>query len=351
MTTPVSHRSPIRARPSPPQARLAVAALGWGLLYALNERIWDLLLGRLIGVDLDSRVGDAVRFFLYDTVKIILLLAGLVFVVGLLRTVIPPDRVREIISGRRTLTALVLAALFGAVTPFCSCSSIPLFIGFVAAGVPLGVTLTFLIASPLINEVAVVMMTGLFGWQNTVIYVGAGLALAVTAGAVLMRMDLQRWVEPFVFATPVARLAANEARPDLAERIHAAREETVEIVRKVWPYVVVGIAVGAAIHGWVPESFFLTYAGPDAPLAVVVATVVGIPLYTNAAGVIPLAEALWDKGMALGTVMAFMMSVVALSVPSLVLLRRVLKLPLLAIFTGIVAGGILLIGILLNLLA
>jgi uncharacterized protein len=343
-------RPPAAAQRGRVLALLAVAIVLWALLYAGNEWVWTPVLAGL-GLDLGSRLGDAVRFFLYDTVKILLLLTGLVFAVGLLRTAVSAERVREVISGRRTSTALVLAALLGAVTPFCSCSSIPLFIGFVAAGVPLGVTMTFLIASPLVNEVAVVMMAGLFGWQYTVIYVGAGLALAIGAGALLTKLDLERWVEPFVFATPVARLTAGGGALGLAERVQAARDETVDIVRKVWPYVLVGIGLGAAIHGWVPESFFATYAGSNAPFAVVVATVVGVPLYSNAAGVIPLAEALWDKGMALGTVMAFMMSVVALSVPSLVLLRRVLKPPLLALFTGTVAAGILLIGVLLNLVS
>ena len=348
-----------RPRPSAPgregNARLVLglvaAASAWLLLYLLNERLWPAMLGDWFGLDLSSRVWDAVSFFLYDTVKILLLLIGLIFLVGMLRTALSPERVRAFLTGRGLVTGLVLAALLGAVTPFCSCSSIPLFIGFVAAGIPLSITLTFLIASPLINEVAVVMLGGTFGWGITAVYVIAGLALAIAAGAALSRVNLDRWVEPFVFSTPVAALTAEGGSPTLAARVTAARTETGDIVRKVWPYVLVGVGLGAAVHGWVPADFFARYAGASNPLAVPLATVAGIPLYANAAGVIPLAEALWAKGVALGTVMAFMMSVVALSVPSLVMLRRVLRMPLLALFTAIIAVGIIAVGLLLNVVA
>lgn len=332
-------------------AGLGAAGALWVGLYAANERIWAPLLGELLGLDLETRLGGAVEFFLYDTVKILLLVGGLVFVVGMLRTTVSPERVRAVLVGRRALTGFVLAALLGAVTPFCSCSSIPLFIGFVAAGVPLAVTLTFLIASPLVNEVAVVMLAGLFGWDVAALYVAAGLSMAVGAGLVLGRLDLDRWVEPFVFATPVGALVAGGHRPSLGERAEAALAETREILTKVWRWVLVSIAIGAGIHGWVPADFFADHAGPDNPLAVPLATVLGVPLYSNAAGVIPLAEALWAKGMGLGTVMAFMMSVVALSLPSLILLRRVLMTPLIVLFTAIVAAGIVVIGLLFNLVA
>ena len=328
---------------------LAGSAAVWWILFTLNERAWPVLLGDWLGLDMGNRIVDSVAFFLYDTVKIMLLLVGLVFVVGMVRTALSPERVRDALVGRGLLVGLILAALLGAVTPFCSCSSIPLFIGFVAAGVPLSITLAFLIASPLINEVAVVMMGGTFGWDVTAIYVVAGLSLAIAAGWTLSRFDLDRWVEPFVFTTPVAALSAQDGSPTLAARVGAAREETREIVGKVWPYVLVGVGLGAVIHGWVPADFFARYAASDNPIGLLVATVAGIPLYANAASVIPMAEALWAKGMALGTVMAFMMSVVALSVPSLVMLRRVLKPPLLALFTAIITGGILSVGLLLNL--
>jgi len=347
----------VTARPPAPSragvGRLWLGLVGagsvWVLLYAVNERLWPVLLGDWLGVDVASRAGESLAFFLYDTVKIMLLLVGLIFVVGMLRTTLSPERVRDVLAGRGLLAGLVLAALLGAVTPFCSCSSIPLFIGFVAAGVPLSITLSFLIASPLINEVAVVMLGGTFGWGVTAVYVAAGLVLAVAAGWVLSRFDLDRWVEPFVFSTPVAALTAEDGSPTLAARIDAARAETREIVGKVWPYVLVGVGIGALIHGWVPADLFARYAGSDNPLAVVVATIAGIPLYANAAGVVPLAEALWAKGVALGTVMAFMMSVVALSVPSLVMLRRVLRTPLLVLFTAIITAGIVAVGLLLNL--
>ncbi len=347
----------VAARPRAPgpadTGRLWLAMVGsgslWALLYVLNERLWPVLLGDVFGVDMDSRVGESLAFFFYDTVKIMLLLVGLIFVVGMLRTTLSPERVRDVLAGRGLLVGLVLAALLGAVTPFCSCSSIPLFIGFVAAGVPLSITLSFLIASPLINEVAVVMLGGTFGWGVTAIYVGAGLALAISAGWTFSRFDLDRWVEPFVFSTPVAALSAEGGSPSLAARVEAARAETRDIVGKVWPYVLVGVGIGAAIHGWVPADFFARYGGSDNPLTVVLATLAGIPLYANAAGVIPLAEALWAKGVPLGTVTSFMMAVVALSVPSLVMLGRVLRMPLLVLFTTIVTVGIVAIGLLLNL--
>lgn len=329
-------------------AGLVAAGAAWAGLYALNEVAWPVVLGRWFGLDLGDRAVDAVGFFAYDVVKILLLLVGMIFVIGMLRTTLRPERVREFLEGRPLGLALVLAALLGAVTPFCSCSSIPLFIGFVAAGVPLGVTFAFLIASPLVNEVAVVMLVDTFGWQLTATYVGAGLGLAVVAGWVLSRLRLERWVEGFVFTAPVSALGAAGGRPSLARRVEAALEETREIVGRIWVWVLVGVAIGAGVHGWVPTDFFVEYAGPGNPLAVVVAVLVGVPLYSNAAGVIPVAEALWAKGAATGTVMAFMMATVALSVPELVLLRRVLKPRLLAVFVATVAVGILAVGFLLN---
>ncbi|MDN4479322.1 permease [Demequina muriae] len=327
---------------------LAGLALLWAGLFALNEVAWDVLLGDWLGLDLSERIVDAVHFFFYDTVKILLLLVGMIFVIGLLRTTLRPERVRTFLEGKPLFLSLAMAAVLGALTPFCSCSSIPIFIGFVAAGVPLGVTFAFLIASPLVNEVAVVMLADMFGWEVTGTYVAAGLGLAIGAGWVFSRMSLERWVEDFVFAAPVAALGADGHRPTLGERVEAAREETREILGRVWAWVILGVAVGAGVHGWVPTEFFATYAGPDNPLAVVVATLVGIPLYSNAAGVIPIAEALWAKGMATGTVMAFMMGTVALSIPEFILLKRVLKGPLLGLFFGTVAIGIMIIGFFVN---
>jgi uncharacterized membrane protein YraQ (UPF0718 family) len=344
---------PHAAAASPRRLQVGLAAMAalWFALYSANERIWEPLLGGLLRLDLRSPVGDAIRFFAYDSVKIMLLLVGLVFAIGLLRASFSPERARSLLVGRGMIVGLGLAALLGAITPFCACSSVPVFIGLVAAGIPLGVTMTFLISSPIISEVGAVMMAGLFGWQVTAVYVASGAALSIAAGWMLGRLGLERWVEPFVFATPVGRLAGLGRPPTLAERITAAREETVSIAQSVWPYVVVGIALGALIHNWVPAEFFARYAGEDNPFAVVIATLVGAPLYVNPAAVVPLAEALTAKGVALGTVMAFMMSLVAISIPSTILLRRVLKPQLLALFTAIVAIGIMATGTMLNLVS
>lgn len=330
-------------------AALVGASLGWAALYALNEVLWDALFVAVLGLDLDERSPGAVHFFLYDTSKIFLLLIGMIFLIGMLRTTLRPERVRQFLDGKPLWLSLVLAALFGAITPFCSCSSIPLFIGFVGAGIPLAVTLTFLIASPLVNEVAVVLLADTFGVSNTVAYVAAGLTAAIVIGFIFSRLSLDHLVADFVFKTPVAVLQSDGRRPTLHERVEAALEETREIVGRVWKWILVGVGVGAFIHGWVPTEFFATYAGPDNPFAVLLATLAGVPLYANAAGVIPIAEALWSKGMALGTVMSFMMATVALSLPEFILLKQVLKPKLLALFFGSVAVAIMVIGVLFNL--
>ncbi|MFK5635672.1 permease [Ornithinimicrobium sp. LYQ103] len=342
---------PIRTtRPARTVAALMVGALAWVGAYWANERVWDWAFEAL-GVDLATPAGGAVHFFLYDTAKVLLLLVGMIFLIGMVRTTIRPETVRAYLLGKPLPVALGLAALFGAITPFCSCSSIPLFIGFVAAGVPLAVTLTFLIASPLVNEVAVVMLGESFGWGITTAYVAAGLSLAMGLGAIFSRMDLDDQVADFVRSTPTARLLQETGRRHtLADRVAAARQETAEIVHRVWKWVIVGVAVGAGIHGWVPAEVLATYAGPDNPLAVPVVTAAAVPLYSNAAGVIPIAEALWAKGMATGTVLAFMMATVALSLPEFVLLKQVLKPRLLALYFGSVAAGIMTIGFVFNVL-
>ncbi len=332
-------------------AALAAAAVIWGALYALNEVLWDALFTRLLGLDLTQRVAGSIHFFLYDTSKIFLLLVGMIFAIGLVRTTLRPEKVREFLAGRPLWGSLVMAAVFGAITPFCSCSSIPLFIGFVGAGIPLSVTLTFLIASPLVNEVAVVLLADTFGVANTVLYVALGLTVSIAIGFMFSRMNLDHLVADFVFKTPVASLQADGHRPTLHERVEAAREETHDIVGRVWPWILVGVGVGAFIHGWVPTDFFAQYAGPDNPFAVPLATAAGIPLYANAASVVPIAEALWTKGMALGTVMSFMMGTVALSLPEFILLKQVLKPRLLALYFGSVGVAIMLIGLLINLFA
>lgn len=327
---------------------LATAALVWGVLWWANERIWTWLVGDLGGADLSTRLGGGIHFFLYDTVKIFLLLGGLMFVVGMLRASLDLDRARDYLEGKGLLTGLVLAVVLGAVTPFCSCSSIPLFIGFVAAGIPLSITLTFLIASPLVSEVAAIMIGDQFGWGIAAAYVAAGAAIALAIGLITSRLDLDRWVEDMGFATRITRLRDQGHVPTLAERVDAALAESRDVVRSVWAWVIVGVAIGAAIHGWVPEDFFAAHAGPDNPFAVLIAAVAGIPLYVNGAGVVPIAEALWSKGMSLGTVMAFTMSAIALSIPQAVMLRRVLRPPLLVLFFGAVTVGIITIGYLFN---
>lgn len=301
--------------------------------------VWGRLLFTVLGMDASSRLAQAVHFFLYDAGKILLLIVGMVFAIALLRSAVPTERVRALILGRHAAVGFLLAAVFGALTPFCSCSSIPLFIGFVAAGVPLGVTLTFLITSPLINEVGVVMLAGMVGWRIATLYVLTGMAMAIAAGVLLSRLDLERWIDPVVTAVRTPALTV-QRRPPLGERIELARDETREIVRSVWPYLLVGIALGAGIHGWLPAEAFTAAGLADSPWSVPLATLIGIPLYANVAGVVPLVEAVYAKGVGLGTAMAFMMSVVALSLPSLIVLKRVMKLPLLVLFTAVVAAGI-----------
>lgn len=329
---------------------LGVAVAVWALLYSLNKPFWDWLLFDWLSLDPQTHFGSAIEFFFYDTLKIALLLTGIIFAVTVLRSFMSVDRTRALLGGRREGVGNVAAAGLGVLTPFCSCSAVPGFIGFVAAGVPLGITMSFLIASPMVNEVAIVLLYGLFGWKVAATYVGAGLVLAVLAGWVIGRLRLERHVEPFVFETTLRGQPIDlSTKLSWEDRFAMGREEVASILRKIWPYLVIGIGIGAAIHGWVPEDFFVDAAGPDNPLAVPVAVGIGVPLYSNAAGVLPLVEALHAKGLAMGTVLAFMMSVVALSVPEIVLLRRVLKPRLLVVFVGVVAAGILAVGVLFNL--
>jgi uncharacterized protein len=325
----------------------AAAGAAWVLLLERNASFWDWLVYDVIGLDEGTRVGSATHFFFMDVAKIGLLLTGVIFVVTLLRSFLSVERTRALLGGRREGVGNVLAASLGVVTPFCSCSAVPAFIGFVAAGVPLGVTMSFLIASPLVNEVAIVLLFGMFGWQVTALYIAAGLLIAIVAGYLIGRLHLESSVEPFVFETRVrGKVVDPAAGLSWDDRLAMARGEVVTILRKVWPYLLVGIGVGAVIHGWVPAGWFAEHA--SGPLGVPVAVVLGVPLYANAAGVLPMVESLHDKGMPMGTVLAFMMSVVALSVPELVLLRRVLRPRLIAAFAVVVASGILAIGALFN---
>ena len=330
---------------------LAGAATAWVAAYWVNGWLWDALLYNGFGMAPDDRLTETLRFFLYDTVKIALLLVLIIFVVTVLRSYMSIERTRAQLGGKREGVGNVLAAGLGVITPFCSCSAVPAFIGFVAAGVPIGVTLSFLIASPMVNEIAIGLLFSLFGWQITAIYIGAGLIVAIVAGWVLGRLGVQKWVEPFVFETKLGgQVIDSTAGLTFDQRIQMGIEEVASILRKIWPYLLVGIGLGAVIHGWVPTEFFTTYAGAGNPLGVLVAVAIGVPLYSNAAGIMPLVEALYDKGLPMGTLLAFMMAVVALSLPELILLRRVLKPPLLAAFVGVTATGIVIIGYLFNLL-
>ena len=327
----------------------ATGLIAWFLVYFQLKSLADFLSYDLFGLDRTSHLGEAVSFFLYDTPKVLMLLALIVFAVGVLRSYFTPDRTRAMLAGKRESAGNVLAAVLGIVTPFCSCSAVPLFIGFVSAGIPLGVTLSFLIAAPMVNEVALVLLYGLLGWKVALIYAGTGLAIAVIAGWVIGRLKMEKHVEDWVRLAHTAG-AGIEKELTISGRVHKGLEAVKEIVGKVWLYVVAGIAVGAAIHGYVPEGFMASLMGREAWWSVPAAVVIGIPMYSNAAGIIPIVQALLGKGAALGTVLAFMMSVIALSLPEMVILRKVLKPVLIGTFLAVVGSGIMLVGFIFNLL-
>ncbi len=304
----------------------------------------------LTGLTRQSALGEALHFFFFDTPKVLLLLTGIVFVMGIVQTFFAPERTRALLAGKRTGVGNVLAALLGIVTPFCSCSAVPLFIGLLSAGVPLGITFSFLISAPMVNEVALTLLFGMFGWKVAGLYLGMGLMVAIVSGLVIGRLHMENHLEEWVQA--IARgetVHMQEERLNWVQRFEAGWRHVREIVGKVWPYVIVGIALGAGIHGYVPEDFMAAIMGHEAWWSVPVAVLLGVPMYTNAAGVIPIVEALIGKGAALGTVLAFMMSVIALSAPEMIILRKALKPRLIATFAGIVACGILLVGYAFNL--
>jgi uncharacterized membrane protein YraQ (UPF0718 family) len=327
---------------------LAAAAVFWLTTYLVLHPVVDAVTYDLLRLPRDSHLGSAVNFFLYDTPKVLLLLTGIVFLMGIIRTFFSPESTRRLLGGRREGVGNVAAAGLGIVTPFCSCSAVPLFIGFVEAGVPLGVTFSFLISAPMVNEVAIVLLFGLFGWKTAALYVGLGLAIAIVAGWLIGRLRLERHVEPFVYEIAVGQLDATES---LTWHDRSARgvQAIHDIVGRVWPFVVAGIAVGAAIHGYVPQDTMAGIMGKGTWWSVPAAVVMGVPMYSNAAGVLPVIEALIDKGAALGTALAFMMSVVALSLPEMIILRRVLRWQLIAVFIGVVAVGIMAVGFVFNL--
>lgn len=341
----------------PPHRAILVKYLLWGLaggtvwwlVYLSLPALARLVTFDLLGLKLGSHLGAAVEFFLYDTPKVLMLLTIVVFVVGIIRSFFTPERTRRILAGRRESLGNVLAALLGIVTPFCSCSAVPLFIGFVTAGVPLGVTFSFLISAPMVNEVAVVLLFGLLGWKVAALYMATGLTIAMISGWVIGRLRMENHIEDWV--REIRASAAEVPQDELTwpDRIVAGRDAVKDIVGRVWPYVVVGIAVGAAIHGYVPEGYLASIMGKGAWWSVPAAVLIGIPLYSNAAGIVPVVQALLGKGAALGTVLAFMMAVIALSLPETVILRKVLKPRLIGAFVGVVGLGILLVGYLFNL--
>ncbi len=330
-----------------PRATLAVAAAVWLGLYRLLAPASGSLVG-LLRIDRASQLGTSLQFFLYDAPKVLLLLSGIVFMMGIINSYFTPERTRALLTGRREGVANVLAASLGVVTPFCSCSAVPLFLGFVQAGVPLGVTFSFLIAAPMVNEIALTLLFGLFGWRIALLYLSLGLGVAIIAGWVLGRMNLEKYLEAWVRNMPRGDAAFDAQRVSFVERMAAGALAVREIVGKVWPYVIVGIAVGALIHGFVPQDYLAGVMGKEAWWSVPIAVLIGVPLYSNAAGVIPVVQALLAKGAALGTVLAFMMSVIALSLPELVILRKVLTPRLIAAFVGVVSAGILLVGYVFN---
>jgi hypothetical protein len=300
-------------------------------------------------LDPGSHAYGAVQFFLYDTPKVLLLLTGVVMVMGMINSYFTPERTRALLSGRSEGVGNVMAACLGIVTPFCSCSAVPLFIGFVQAGIPLGVTFSFLIAAPMVNEVALALLFAMFGWKIAALYLGMGLAIAIFAGYVIGRLRMEHHLEAWVRDMGRIQAVANADEMTLADRVAAGFASVREIVGKVWPYVLAGIAIGAGIHGYVPEDFMAGLMGKGAPWwSVPVSVIIGIPMYTNAAGIIPIVEALIAKGAALGTVLAFMMSVIALSLPEMVILRKVLKPRLIATFIAVVASGIVVVGYVFN---
>ncbi len=327
----------------------AVAAMAWLVAWLVNLPAAHWLAYDLLRLEPGTHLGDAVAFFLYDVPKVLLLLLGIVTVVTFLRSYFPPERMRAALAGRGTVPATVAAAGFGIVTPFCSCSAVPLFIGFVEAGIPMGVTFAFLISSPMVNEVALVLLWGLFGPGIALLYMAAGLSVAIVGGLILGRLGVERWVEPWVLEVRAGGGAMSlDLRLSVEQRLRDAWTYTGQLVRRVVPYVLVGIGVGAFIHGFVPTDLVAQIGGRENPLAVPLVVAIAIPLYSSAAGTIPIVEALLGKGMPLGTTLAFMMAIVAISLPEFLILRQVLRARLIALFASVVVAGILAVGLLFN---
>ncbi|MEI7429717.1 MAG: permease [Betaproteobacteria bacterium] len=327
---------------------IAVSTLSWLVIYSYLSEFADAVIAGL-HLSRDTHFGEAIHFFCYDTPKVLLLLTGIVFVMGIVQTFFAPERTRALLSGKRVGVGNVLAASLGIVTPFCSCSAVPLFIGFLSAGVPLGVTFSFLISAPMVNEVALVLLFGMFGWKVAALYLSMGLLVAIVSGFVIGKLRMERFLEDWVQKIQAGQgVVHTDQAMSWVERFEAGWDHVKQIVGKVWPYILLGIGLGAAIHGYVPQDFMASFMGKDVWWAVPAAVLLGVPMYSNAAGIIPVVQALLGKGAALGTVLAFMMAVIALSAPEMIILRKALKPQLIATFAGVVATGILLVGYVFN---
>lgn len=306
----------------------------------------ELLVENIFGLDMESRLGGSIHFFIYDVIKIFILLGVLIFVVSYVQSFFPPERTKKILGNYKGISANILGALLGTITPFCSCSSIPLFIGFTSAGLPLGVTFSFLISSPFVDLASVILLASIFNWKIAIAYVVVGLVLAVLGGTIIGKSKMEKYVESFVYSNKLVDL--DEEKLTWRDRLGYAGEQVLDIVKKVWLYILIGVGIGAAIHNWIPQDIITGVLGQDKWYSVIVATVVGVPMYADIFGTLPIAEALVGRGVGIGTVLAFMMGVTALSLPSLIMLKRVVKPRLLGIFFGIVTIGIVLIGYLFN---
>ncbi len=338
------------SRTGRPSLRVTASAgvLAWLVAWFAEAPLADWVSYRLFGLARGSHLGDAVDFFLMDVPKVLLLLLGIVTVVTLIRSFFPPERVRAALAGRGTFAGSVASAAFGIVTPFCSCSAVPLFIGFVEAGIPLGVTFAFLISSPMVNEVALVLLWGLFGPGIALVYMAAGLAVAIVGGLMIGALHLERYVEPYVWELQGTGGQMAEVQLSWADRITDAWRYTIDLVRRITPYLLIGIGIGALIHGYAPTDLVAAIGGRSNPLAVPIVVLIALPLYSNAAGTIPIVQALLGKGMPLGTTLAFMMAITAISLPEFIILRKVIRPQLIAIFATVVTVGILGIGYLFN---
>lgn len=320
----------------------------WLLIYHFLKPATDWFIDDLIGMTTGSHLTEALRFFVFEVPKVLLLLTLIIFLVGIVRSYFSPEKTRKALEGKSLFTGNVLASTLGIVTPFCSCSAIPLFLGFVETGIPIGVTFSFLIASPMINEVAIVLLFSMFGWKTAVIYVVSGLVIAIIAGWFIGKLNLRHWVQDWVYQSQFGNAESEGEKLQFTDRIQYGYNAIKEIVGKVWIYVVIGIAVGAGAHGYVPEDFMASIMGKSVWYSVPLSVIIGVPLYSNAAGIIPIVSVLIEKGASLGTALAFMMAVIGLSLPEMIILKKVLKLPFILTFAGIMAVGIMLIGFLFN---